>query len=129
MASIKVRETLEIQAEIESARANKVSSAPRERTNRLSGNEGYTRPKNVATLPSFSASSSSLSSDGGTFDSPNDADIQPILEVANQIIAVPCSCRLIFSLKLVEGNELDQISTWNLVEHVNAILGLVDKSL
>ena len=33
------------------------------------------------------------------------------------------------SLKLVEGNELDQISTWNLVKHVNAILGLVDKSL
>ena len=89
VASIKVRETLEIQAEIESARANKVSSAPRERTNRLSGNEGYTRPKNVATLPSSSASSSSLSSDGGTFDSPNDADIQPVLEVANQIIAAP----------------------------------------
>jgi hypothetical protein len=25
--------------------------------------------------------------------------------------------------------EVDQISTWNLIEHVNAILGLVDKSL
>ena len=89
VASIKARETLEIQAEIESARANRQSSAPRERTNRLSGNEGYTGSKSVVALPSSSASSSSLSSDGGTFDSPNDAVIQPILEVANQIIAVP----------------------------------------
>jgi hypothetical protein len=46
-----------------------------------------------------SASSSSLSSNGGTFDSPNDAVIQPIAEVANQIITAPsnldvynCNC-------------------------------------
>ena len=40
-----------------------------------------------------------------------------------------CLCGRGSSLKLVEGIELDQISTWNLVEHVNAMLGLVDKSL
>ena len=55
VVSIKARETLEIRPEIESARANKVPSALREWTNRLSENEGYTGPKNVVTLPSSSA--------------------------------------------------------------------------
>ena len=71
----KIRENLEVEADIDTDTTNKLPSALKERTNRLSVNEGYTGPKNVVTLPSSSASSSSLSSDGGTFDSPNDAVI------------------------------------------------------
>ena len=85
----KLRENLEVEADIDTDTTKKMPSALKERTNRLSVNEGYTGPKNVVTLPSSSASSSSLSSDGGTLDSPNDAVIQPITEVANQIITAP----------------------------------------